>query len=486
MPESRLGLNEKVANLAQNVNAGRMGLMESAGPEATARLRQAALGRSQGRQHAFRSPGFDRKQYEALTAGMAERDRALAAGEAWRREGAADPATRGESDESVVRSAFLLVPAEPKQAAPEPAKTAPFKPSFKTINFTAIPFVGDTIKLDGELDEWKDVPAQRMVPHLEGSRRTEMTIVPSQPLKLAWNNKGLYFACEFRDVDKDIRRVQPENFWEGDGLEVFIDALNLKDKERGAASIQQFWFWVDGQGGRPENVGGEAFMGKDGGQRFLPYRSDKLQKAAKVKGDTWFMECHLPFSLLHDLDAQPGRIIGMNLCYNSGTHVYYYWGGTSGVRTSQRPDTWGDSLFAGSDGKMEIPEKLTAELKPGETGAVTRVVTIGAPLKLRVSDPDMNLSDRRKDKVAVTVSSANGDSEVVILEETGDATGVFEGAVRTALSLGETLGGTLSLYEGEAVAITYTDQARSDGARNHEVKTSVRCAAGTAELLAGD
>jgi len=485
MPQSELSLNEKVANLARNVNAGRMGLLESGGPEAMAQMRQAALERSQGRQNLFRSRGFDKGQYEELTAEMAERKRN--AGEVWKREGAQDPATQGETDEAVVQSAFLLVPGESKETPATPKKAEPFKPEFKTINFTTIPFVGDAIKLDGELDEWKDIPAQRMVPHLEGPKRAEMTIAASQPLKLAWNNKGLYFACEFKDVDNDIRRVQPANFWEGDGLEVFIDAFNLKEKGRRSSAIQQFWFWVDGQGGQPANVGGEAVMGQDGKRNeFLPYRSDKLQKAAKVKGDTWFMECHLPFALMRELDAQPGRIIGMNLCYNSGTYVYYYWGGTSGVGTSERPDTWGDALFAGSDGKVEIPEKLTPELNAGETGTVARVLVIGTPLKLRVTDPDMNLSDRRKDKVAVTVSSANGDSEVAILEETGDSTAVFEGALRTALSLGDPVSGTLSLYEGETVTATYTDQARSDGARNHEVRTSIRCAAGTAELVAGE
>lgn len=483
MPQSESSLNEKVANLVRNVNAGRMGLLESGGPEAMAQMRRAALERSQGRQNLFRTRGFNKGQYEELTAGMAERNRTVAAGEAWKREGAADPATRGEADESVVQSAFLLVPGEPKKTPATPEKTEPYKPEFKTINFTTIPFIGDVIKLDGELDEWKDIPAQRMVPHLEGPKRPDMVIVASQPLKLAWNNKGLYFACEFKDVDNDIRRVQPANFWEGDGLEVFIDALNLKDKGRRSSAIQQFWFWVDGQGGQPENVGGEAVMGQDGKRNgFLPYRSDKLQKAAKVKGDTWFMECHLPFARLHELDAQPGRIIGMNLCYNSGTYVYYYWGGTSGVRTSERPDTWGDALFAGADGMIEAIEKLTSELKVGETGTVARTLIIGAPLKLRVTDPDMNLADRRKDKVAVTVRSANGDSEVAILEETGDTTAVFEGALRTALSLGEPLSGTLSLYEGERVTATYTDQARADGSRNREVKATVTCAAGTGEL----
>jgi hypothetical protein len=66
----------------------------------------------------------------------------------------------------------------------------------------------------------------------------------------------------------------------------------------------------------------------------------------------------------------------------------------------------------------------------------------------------------------------------VILEETGEKTGVFEGAIRTDLNLGEAVKGTLALFEGETIDVVYLDQARANGARNVEVKLPIKTAAG--------
>ena len=93
----------------------------------------------------------------------------------------------------------------------------------------------------------------------------------------------------------------------------------------------------------------------------------------------------------------------------------------------------------------------------------------------------MNLNEKVKDKVSVTVRNARGEQEVAILEETGRDTGVFEGSVRTALALGEQVPGVVSVYEGESLTVTYVDQARANGARNAEIVS--RIAAGPSVMV---
>jgi hypothetical protein len=90
---------------------------------------------------------------------------------------------------------------------------------------------------------------------------------------------------------------------------------------------------------------------------------------------------------------------------------------------------------------------------------------------------DMNLSDARKDRVSVTVMNRRGDREVVVLEETGEKTGIFEGSIGTTLDVGDPVPGVLSLFDGEKIDVIYLDQARANGARNVEVKLTMPTAA---------
>ena len=163
----------------------------------------------------------------------------------------------------------------------------------------------------------------------------------------------------------------------------------------------------------------------------------------------------------------------MNFSICTGTSLYYYWAGTADVETSRRPDTWGDVLLAGSAGKLECIDRLASELKQGEASKTLNCVHPGDPMRLRVTDADMNLSDSVKDRVAVQVAAAQGSKQWVVLEESTESSGVFEGSVQTALDTGEPKPGTLSLFEGEAVEITYTDQCRPDGSRDVPVKLKI-------------
>ncbi|MCW8131894.1 MAG: hypothetical protein KIS92_16225 [Planctomycetota bacterium] len=311
--------------------------------------------------------------------------------------------------------------------------------------------------------------------HAEGDRAAVRESRLGQP--------GLLLRLRREGRRRRRAQGQPGSFWEGDGVEIWFDALNTKDAKRGSNWAQQFWVWPFGQGGDDSVMGGEAVKDDPKKEwRWVTYKADKIQRASKKTAEGWTMEVFMPADRINKLNLTPGKIIGFNLSICTGTSLYYYWGGTSDVRTSERPDTWGDVLLSGSDGKLEVPDKFESELKEGETAKPARAIVIGEALKLRVTDMDMNLSDKRKDKVSVTVKSKNGDTQVAILEETGEKTGVFEGSLATRLSLGEAAASTLSLYEGESVEILYVDQARADGARNVEVKLEMKSAAGTTNL----
>ena len=488
--EGAQGLLNRVANMAANANAGRMGMLEGGGSggDGIAKMRQGALARSQDAARALGSRfHYDEKEHTQLTDGIRERDRKAARGEAWERKATVGEVWAVEQAEETPRPAALLMPPEPKgEVVGEAQKKDPYKPAFKTIKFAAMPYVREPIKLDGDLSEWKEIPGQPMHATWDGPKRPDLKVSDSHHVKMAWDNTGFYFAYNVVDPDNDIKRVKPAVFWDGDGVEIFVDAHNVKNRKRGAAGTQQFWVWPFGMSGDPTKTGGEAVLeNANTPWQWVVFTSAELQRAAKKVEGGWTLEVHLPAERINDLDLQPGRILGFNFSICTGTVLCYYWGGASDVRTSEHPDTWGDILLAGSDGKLELPEKLTAEIKAGAAAKPARGQLIGAALKIRVTDPDMNLSQERKDKLSVAVTAGSGDREIAILEESGAKTGIFEGALRTGLALGEPVSGTLSLYEGEKVLVTYIDQARSDGTRNVEVKLSIKTCASAVTMAGG-
>ncbi len=281
-----------------------------------------------------------------------------------------------------------------------------------------------------------------------------------------------------KDADNVITKAEAGNFWEADAVEIWFDTLNTKDRHR-VEGTYQFWAWVAGSAKDPTQIGGET-INYGPHDDFIPYHSDLIQTASKKTADGWSIEVHIPverFKRSGRIDLSPGRIIGMNFSICTGTPLYYYWAGTAEVETSRHPDTWGDVLLAGSAGKVECIEKLASELKPGESAATSNYIHVGDLLRIRVSDGDMNLSDKVKDKLAVTVSTPRGQRQMVVLEETTEASGVFEGAIRTRSTQVNRKPDVLSLFEGEPIEMTYIDQCRPDGSRDVPVKLKVATAA---------
>ena len=80
------------------------------------------------------------------------------------------------------------------------------------------------------------------------------------------------------------------------------------------------------------------------------------------------------------------------------------------------------------------------------------------PLFIRVTDLDQNLNRLARETILVTVTNpANGDSEVVLLTETGADTGVFVGYIPTTSATATAYNGSLSVSSGNTLATRYVD-----------------------------
>jgi len=103
------------------------------------------------------------------------------------------------------------------------------------------------------------------------------------------------------------------------------------------------------------------------------------------------------------------------------------------------------------------------ESYPFSSGVVTvspaPVFTAGEVLTLGVSDNDLNENNETNETVTVQVVSSEGEVEDVTLTETDVDTSKFEATLTTELSSGAGIDndGMMSVMEGTAVTVTYTD-----------------------------
>ncbi|MBN8525560.1 MAG: hypothetical protein J0M02_09510, partial [Planctomycetes bacterium] len=451
--EAALDMRERIGRMAEGMRNGRVGGLGNGGLSAgLGGLRQGALLGIGAHRH-------DRALYEKLSGEIADRGRIQ--GEAWTQSGANGETSRAEAAAGL--GAARMAGIDNAKAEHAASNTHPFAPAFKTLAFASVPCLPGDFAIDGKADKWKDVPGLMLKPEYGNDQSV-------QTMQIGWRSDGLYCRFTIKDPDRRLSKTVTNAFWVGDTVEVWIDALNSKEKFRARHAGQQFWIWPDGAADDPSATGGESVIEKRGGH-YTPrvLHQAELQRATTMTTDGYVVEFRLPAERLLDADFSPGRIVGLNAYVSTRSNTDWYWSAGKEAATYAQPDTWGDLLLAGSDARIELAGRTADAREPA-------LLLPGRPLALRVVDGDMDLSTTRRDKVMVTMRPAHGGQHTVVLEETGPSTGVFEGSTSTALALGDEQPGVLAVYEGEQVDACYLDQARANGARNAEVRLKLRFA----------
>jgi len=401
----------------------------------------------------------DGSAYERMREFLRDRERVV--GNVVGRQGADGPVVA--ATERDLRPAFVGTAALPSPPPVGPARPrAVGDPAFKSHRFAGVPLLADgVVALDGDLADWKDVPALALLPVLKGNWDKVKSRPEKQLAYAAWCRDGLLLAFDVEDTTAGVESPGNLNqFWLYDNVEIFLDTLNTKSPGRGEPHTHQFCVFPFGVPGKPDLTGYEVFVRGDAADLVALDRLS-IRRAAKKTPRGWTLEVLLTADRLKKADLAPGRVVGFNVQIDTGSDLYYYWTANEKFRTSMHPDTWGDLQLLGSDAKIAFLDDA------GKAGA--EMVVPGKALRVRVEDPDMNLHPAKKDRVGVVVRTASGESRALVLEETTPTSGVFEGAYATALNVGGGPAAVLPVYEGEAVTAEYLDQVRAYGERNETV-----------------
>jgi hypothetical protein len=375
-----------------------------------------------------------------------------------------DAATGNLAEGPPLRPALVMTPPRPLEKLPD--HSTRWLPAMPQSNrFAAIPLLStDAIQIDGNLDDWKDLPFILLDVGAEANPRLAAKF-PTQKAWLAYSNQGLLIAVEVNDPTGKIENDKPfASFWTNDAVEVFIDMPNAKATSRSQGDgTHQFFAFPFGHKEDSKSGGFEAGPNQAGKWERTPYPADVIRRAAVKTKTGWSMEMLVPKSLLGANDFKPGQILGFHMQIDAGgdSSCYYYRKPQKKIVPSQRPDIWGDLLLLGTDARIEL---LDAQ------GDRLSAVWPGKPFTVRVADFDCNDDNTKREAIAATVRTSSGLREFMVLRETAGNSGVFEATLPTRLSTGVPIPGVLDLMPCEQITIEYLDQVRAFGERDVRLK----------------
>lgn len=177
----------------------------------------------------------------------------------------------------------------------------------------------------------------------------------------------------------------------------------------------------------------------------------------------YFLDYRFPYSTFLQMtgldDSSPIRVFGGS---SSSTNAL----------TERGADLLGASTLSGGFTDIITPTGTTptdGSVKFVENLAGTGDMTAACPgdaLFVRVIDGDKNYVDASAQTLEVTLTVPSGDSETIVLTETGVNTSWFTGSIPTAAAASNPGDGTLQVFPGETATVTYMDEITAGGSVN--------------------
>ncbi|WP_157468008.1 DUF11 domain-containing protein [Desulfatibacillum aliphaticivorans] len=177
----------------------------------------------------------------------------------------------------------------------------------------------------------------------------------------------------------------------------------------------------------------------------------------------YFLDFRFPYSTFLQMtglsDSSPIRVFGGS-------------SSSANALTERGADLLGSSTLSGGFTDIITPTGTTptdGSVKFVENLAGTGDMTAACPgdaLFVRVIDGDKNYVDASPQTLEVTLTVPSGDSETIVLTETGVNTSWFTGSIPTAAAASHPGDGTLQVFPGETATVTYVDEITADGSVN--------------------
>lgn len=208
-----------------------------------------------------------------------------------------------------------------------------FSDSEALLDFTIVQKAG-TIVIDGKLDDWKDAYPI----HLRGAARNNNGVYDKDNLSAVayqkWDEENYYIAVEVTDnIHKNSEDAS--NMWKNDSLQVSFDPLNNKGGSYGSDDME--WGFSMNDTGVLHTIIFKSNSPNPNGNVTgqVPFQAVRDENSKKT-----FYEIRIPKTMIHDLQPQPDRTIGINFAINdadfqNGRDNFLQW--TLGLADSKNP-----------------------------------------------------------------------------------------------------------------------------------------------------
>jgi hypothetical protein len=344
------------------------------------------------------------------------------------------------------------------EPVPDEALTAIPPPPFPSASNTVAHYATKRPTIDGDLSDWNLSVAHAKVRTLSNNT----PIADGPDIYLQWRGEGLYFA--YRLADTGGIQVSSGAPYHGDMAELFVDSTNSRaPRMNGSNSAHQYFFMPFGFKGDSTRTFQRARSGVSlpTGLDLATLNSTRTISfcAAKQEADGYTVEGFLSIEALQRRLA-PGIYIGFDISISPDFDFerQMQWATAKSLGNWARPDTWGDLLLVGTTARA---------LFLRSNGEIATAAAAGETLTIQIDDADMNLDAGAREVVAVKIALADGTGDqVLLLNETGADTGVFQGPCSLIGPGVAVTAGAITVGGGLAVHLTYIDAVTGVGQRN--------------------
>lgn len=188
------------------------------------------------------------------------------------------------------------------------------------------------ITIDGNLADWK--PAFQVPAWMVGSTLGEA----NAKMWLAWSPEGIYGAVEVEDSKGSVE--DPERFWTGDVLELFLSTLPDQRGDSFHKGDHQLW-------AAPLLKENQVFVGRWKVKDEIPanqFRLAGVKSAAKRTSKGYLMEFLIPATSLDSPTLKSGSTLAMNLNLSIKGVKFdreVYWPQKKASGVTMKPTLWG-------------------------------------------------------------------------------------------------------------------------------------------------
>ncbi|MCA0754254.1 fibronectin type III domain-containing protein [Paenibacillus sp. N4] len=275
------------------------------------------------------------------------------------------------------------------------------------LDFTIVQKAG-TIVIDGELDDWKDAYPI----HLRGAARNNNGVYDKSNLSAVayqkWDEENYYIAVEVTDnIHKNSEDAS--NMWKNDSLQVSFDPLNDKGGSYGSDDME--WGFSMNDTGALHTIIFKSNSPNPNGNVTgqVPFQAVRDENSKKT-----FYEIRIPKTMIHDLQPQLDRVIGINFAINdadfqNGRDNFLQW--TLGLADSKNPGLY--------DSFTMINVEVSPD--PGETGIIQLPKpTIGtngaliAEVSRAVLEKAIEGAGRNRSPVVINIPETDGAARLIV------------------------------------------------------------------------